>query len=51
MSRMGQDFFDMQEDAISLTKEDFVKKYGANNADIYDKIWEDYEPPQEFLQE
>lgn len=51
MSKMGQDFFDMQEDAIKLTKEEFVKKYGANNSDLYDQIWEQNEPDPEFLTE
>ena len=51
MSKMGQDFFDMQEDAINMTKEEFVKKYGAVNADLYDQILEQNEPGQEFLTE
>lgn len=51
MSRMGQDFFDMQEDAIEMTKEEFVKKYGANNADLYEQIWNSQEPDPEFLTE
>jgi hypothetical protein len=51
MSRMGQDFFDMQEDAISMTKEDFIKKYGANNADLYEQILNDQEPDPEYLTE
>lgn len=51
MSKMGQDFFDMQEDAFSMSKEDFVKKYGANNADLYEEIWNSREPDPEFLVE
>jgi hypothetical protein len=51
MSKMGQDFFDMQEDAIKMTKEEFVKKYGAINADLYEQIWNDREPDPEFLTE
>ena len=51
MSKMGQDFFDMQEDAINMTKEEFVKKYGAVNADLYDQILEQNTPDQEFLTE
>ena len=51
MSKMGQDFFDMQEDAINMSKEDFVKKYGANNADLYEEIWNNQDPDPEFLTE
>ena len=51
MSKTGQDFFDMQEDAINLSKEDFVKKYGAINADLYDQILEQNDPDPEFLTE
>jgi len=51
MSKTGQDFFDMQEDAIELTKEQFVKKYGAINADLYDQILEQNDPDPEFLTE
>ena len=51
MSKMGQDFFDMQEDAINMTKEEFVKKYGAINADLYEQIWNDREPDPELLTE
>lgn len=53
MSKMGNDFFDMQEDAISMSKEAFIKKYGQINADLYDQIWENNEPDPEpeFLQE
>ncbi|MEK9696358.1 MAG: hypothetical protein VW270_11365 [Candidatus Poseidoniales archaeon] len=51
MSKMGNDFFDMQEDAINMTKEDFVKKYGQINADLYEQIVNNNEPDPEFLQE
>jgi len=51
MSKTGQDFFDMQEDAIELTKEQFVKKYGVINADLYDQILEQNDPDPEFLTE
>ena len=51
MSKMGNDFFDMQEDAINMTQEDFVKKYGQINADLYEQIVNDNEPDPEFLTE
>jgi len=51
MSKTGQDFFTMQEDAIQLTKEEFVKKYGVINADLYDQILEQNDPDPEFLVE
>ena len=51
MSKMGNDFFDMQEDAINMSKEAFIKKYGAVNADLYEQINSDNEPDPEFLTE
>jgi hypothetical protein len=51
MGKMGNDFFDMQEDAMEMTKEEFVKKYGQINADLYEQIWNSQEPDPEFLQE
>ena len=38
MSKMGQDFFDMQEAAQVMTKEQFINEYGKQNADLYDQI-------------
>lgn len=40
MSKMGQAIFEMQEDAREMTREEFIKKYGDQNADIYDQLWE-----------
>ena len=51
MSKTGNDFFNMQEDAMEMTKEEFVKKYGQVNADLYEQIWNNQEPDPEFLQE
>ena len=51
MSKTGNDFFNMQEDAMEMTKEEFVKKYGQVNADLYEQIWNNREPDPEFLQE
>jgi hypothetical protein len=44
MSKMGQDFFDMQEAAQTMTKADFVNEYGKQNADVYDQINAPSEP-------
>lgn len=38
MSKMGQAIFEMQEDAVELTRDEFVKKYGKQNADVWDNI-------------
>ena len=38
MSKMGQDFFAMQEAAQSMTKAQFIDEYGLQNADLYDQI-------------
>ena len=51
MSKMGNSFFEMQEDAMEMTKEAFVAKYGQQNAEIYEQIWNDREPDPEFLAE
>jgi hypothetical protein len=51
MSKMGNSFFEMQEDAIEMSKEEFVKKYGKLNEDIYDQIRSGRDPEPEFLSE
>jgi hypothetical protein len=51
MSKMGQAFFQMQEDALLLDRESFVKKYGKINEEFYDQIWSDNEPDPEYLVE
>lgn len=38
MSKMGQYFFEMQEDATEMTKDAFLKKYGKSSASTYVKI-------------
>ena len=43
--------FDMQEDAINMSKEDFIKKYGAINADLYEQINNNNGPDPEYLTE
>ncbi len=48
MSKMGQDFFDMQEAAQTMTKADFVAEYGKQNADVYDQINTSAEPDPEI---
>ena len=45
MSKTGQDFFDMQEAAMSMTKADFVSEYGLQNGDLYDQINKDNVEP------
>lgn len=47
MSKMGQAIFEMQEDAIELTREEFIKKYGKQNADFWDS---QYSPEREYIQ-
>lgn len=37
---MGQAFFTMQEDAYEMTREEFIKTYGNQNAEVYDQLWE-----------
>jgi hypothetical protein len=46
---MGQDFLDMQEAAVSMTKAEFVSEYGKQNADVYEQINRDnLEPDPEI---
>lgn len=45
MSKMGQDFLEMQEAAQSMTKVGFVDLYGQQNADVYDQINKDNPEP------
>lgn len=44
MSKMGQSIFEMQEDAYEMTREEFIAKYGQQNADIYDDLYKNLEP-------
>ena len=47
MSKMGQAIFEMQEDAYEMSREEFVEKYGKQNADVWDNICNDLEPDPE----
>jgi hypothetical protein len=38
MSKIGNWFLDMQEAAAELTKEQFIKKYGEANAEVWDDV-------------
>lgn len=38
MSKMGQLVHEMQEDAYEMSRDQFVGKYGNQNAEIYDNI-------------
>lgn len=40
MSKMGQYVFEMQEDAIEMTRKDFIEKYGESNAYVYDEAYD-----------
>ena len=47
MSKTGAYYLDMQEDAENLTKDDFIKKHGEHNLDIWNEVNEcdlDIEP-------
>lgn len=39
MSKMGQAIFEMQEDAYEMSREQFIEKYGKQNADVYDELY------------
>lgn len=38
MSKMGQWVFEMQEDAYEMTQEEFIKKHGKQNRDIWEQM-------------
>jgi len=48
MSKMGQNFFEMQQDAEHLTQKEFVAKHGAANADLYRKLT-DPDPEPDYV--
>lgn len=52
MSKTGSWVLGMQEDAAVMNREEFVKRYGMTQADIWDRVNADeydYEPdPEEF---
>ena len=41
MSKTGAWVLDMQEDAENLTKEQFIKKHGEHNLDLWTKVHEE----------
>ena len=51
MSKTGAWYLDMQEDAENLTKDDFIKKHGEHNLDIWNEVNEDVEIMQSRLNE
>ena len=51
MSKTGAYYLDMQEDAENLTKDDFIKKHGEHNLDIWNEVNEDVEIMQSRLDE
>lgn len=48
MSKMGQNFFEMQQDAEQMTLKEFVAKHGAANADLYRKLT-DPDPEPDYV--
>ena len=38
MSKIGQWNLQMEEDASDMSKDEFVKKYGDSNVDIWNKV-------------
>ena len=54
MSKTGAWVLDMQEDAANLTKEEFIKKHGEHNLDLWIEVHEelgDLEEMQSKLKE
>jgi predicted nuclease with TOPRIM domain len=41
MSKTGAWVLDMQEDAANLTKEEFIKKHGEHNLDLWTEVHEE----------
>ena len=42
MSKTGAWVLDMQEDAGNLTKEEFIKKHGEHNLDLWEEVHEEF---------
>lgn len=38
MSKMGQWVMEMQEDAVSMTQEDFVNKHGVSQKNVWEEV-------------
>ena len=54
MSKTGAWYLDMQEDAGNLTKDEFIKKHGEHNLDLWTEVHEelgDLEEMQKQLNE
>tara|TARA_R100001460_G_scaffold63736_5_gene103941 strand:+ start:192 stop:428 length:237 start_codon:yes stop_codon:yes gene_type:complete len=41
MSKTGAWYLDMQEDAGNLTKDEFIKKHGEHNLDLWNEVHEE----------
>ena len=41
MSKTGAWYLDMQEDAANLNKEEFIKKHGEHNLDLWTEVHEE----------
>ena len=41
MSKTGAWYLDMQEDAGNLTKDEFIKKHGEHNLDLWEEVHEE----------
>lgn len=42
MSKMGQFVFQMQEDAMVMSKDAFIDEYGSQYVDIYDQVYNEF---------
>ena len=51
MSKTGSWVLGMQEDAVSINRDEFIKRYGPAQVDIWDRVNADeydYEPEPDF---
>lgn len=50
MSKTGQNFLEMQTDAVDMTEAEFVAKWGGANRDIWHQLhWADPDPEPNWV--
>ena len=50
MSKMGNAFFEMQEDAYDMTLNEFIEKHGPRQADVWYEVQDGIENEHDYME-